>query len=294
VTPGDERIIVVCGATGRQGGAVARHLVAAGWSVRGLTRDPDTAKAATLAQRGAYLIKADMADRASLDRAFAGAYGVYNVQNPMISGFDAEVEQGRTVAEAAKAAGVEHVVYGAAGIGRKTGIPSWDSKVEIEQHMNELGLPLTVLRPNAFMELMTDKAYYPNVAIWHVMVKLMGGDRNVPWLAVDDLGAIAARVFAEPGNFVGRAIPLASELRSLDETRQIWSEVYGKPPSKFPMPVFIFQRIAGFAGKDLPTMWRWLRTNEIPEDTEPTRDIHPDALTLRQWMEQKKVATKAA
>jgi hypothetical protein len=95
-------------------------------------------------------------------------------------------------------------------------------------------------------------------------------------------------VFAEPDRFVGQQIPLASEVKSLNETREIWSVVYGKPPSKFPIPVFIFQRIAGFAGKDLPTMWRWLRENSIPEDTSPTHAIHSGAMSLRDWMERKK------
>ena len=288
------RTIVVCGATGRQGGAVTRHLLADGWRVVGLTRDPQSAKAKALEQTGAQVVKADMADRASLDRAFAGVYGVYSVQNGVLNGFEAEVEQGRTVADAAKAAGVEHLVYGAAGIGERTGIPSWDSKVEIERHIAELGLPASVLRPNAFMELMTDKAYYPPVAIWHVMVKLMGGGRNVPWLAVDDVGAIAARVFADPAAYVGRTLPLASEVRSLDESRTLWNDVFGKPPTKFPMPVWLFQRIAGHAGKDLPIMWRWLRSHDIPEDTDPTHEIHPQAMTLRQWMERKKAERSAA
>ncbi len=174
------RTIVVCGATGRQGSAVVRHLVTDGWRVVGLTRDPDSSKARSLAATGARVVKADMADRGSLDRAFSGAYGVYSVQNAMISGFRGEVQQGKTVADAAKEADVQHLVYGAAGIGSRTGVPSWDTKVEIEDHIERLGLPSTVLRPNAFMELTTDKAYYPPVAIWHVMVKLMGGGRNVP------------------------------------------------------------------------------------------------------------------
>lgn len=284
--------IVVCGATGRQGGAVVRHLIAEGWKVRGLTRDPTSAKAEPLARSGAEVVKADMADRPSLDRAFAGAYGVYNVQNPMTSGFEGEVEQGKTVADAARAANVRHVVYGAAGIGKRTGVPSWDTKVEVEEHMKRAGLPLTVLRPNAFMELMTDKAYYPPVAIWHVMVKLMGAERNVPWLAVDDLGVIAARAFADPEQFIGREVQLASEVKSLAETRDIWSDVYGKQPSRYPMPVWMFTRIAGNAGKDLPVMWRWLRTHDIPEDTEPTRAIHPGSMTLRQWMELRKSGQK--
>lgn len=287
---GNGRTIVVCGATGRQGGAVVRHLLTDGWRVRGLTRDPATPRAQALAATGAEVARVDMADRPALERAFAGVHGVYSVQNPMITGFAAEVEQGRNVAEAAKNAGVKHVVYGAAGVGRLTGIPSWDTKAEIEGHMKRLELPATVLRPNAFMELMTDKAYYPQAAIWHVMVKLMGGGRNVPWLAVDDLGAIAARAYAEPERFIGAEIQLASDVKSLDEARETWTEVFGKPPSRFPMPVWMFERVAGHAGKDLPVMWRWLRSNEIPEDTSATRELHPGALTVRQWMETKRAA----
>lgn len=280
--------IVVCGATGRQGGAVARHLLADGWTVRGLTRLARSQKARALAAQGVEVVESDMADRRALSRAFAGAYGVYSVQNPMLSGFSAEVEQGRNVADAAKAAGVEHVVYGSAGIGSRTGIPSWDTKVAVAEHMRSLGLPLTVLRPEAFMELMTDKAYYPPVAVWHVMPKLMGSRRVVPWLAVDDLGVIVARVFADPAKFIGADIPLAGDLKTIDECRSIWADVEGNPPRSFPMPVWLFERIAGHAGKDLPAMWRWLRTGSVPEDTGPTRELHPGALTVREWLESRK------
>jgi uncharacterized protein YbjT (DUF2867 family) len=280
-------VVVVCGATGRQGGAVTRHLLAAGWRVRALTRQPESAKARALGALGAEVIKADMAVRAEMDRALADAYGVFSVQNPMISGFEGEMTQGRTVADAAHAAGVRHLVYGAAGIGERTGIPSWDTKVTIEAHMRGLGLPLTILRPNAFMELMTDKAYYPPIAIWHVMPKLMGGGRPVPWLAVDDLGAIAARVFADRARFVGADLPLAADVQSMDEARSTWQDVTGRPPRRFAMPVPIFQRIAGVAGKDLPIMWRWLRSGSVPLDTTTTRELHPGALTVREWLERK-------
>ena len=280
------RTIVVCGVTGRQGGAVARHLLAGDWHVRGLTRSAASEKAKTVAARGVEVVQADMADRAALDRAFAGAYGVYSVQNPMISGFEHEVVQGTTVADAAKAAGVQHLVYGSAGIGTRTGIPSWDTKVAVTEHVRRLELPLTVLRPEAFMELMTDKDFYPQVGVWHVMPMLMGGDRVVPWLAVDDLGVIAARVFADPSRYVGADIPLAGDLKTIDECRRIWSEVRGKAPGRFPMPVWLFKRVAGHAGKDLPVMWTWLRTGTVPEDTSPTKAIHPSARSVREWLEE--------
>jgi uncharacterized protein YbjT (DUF2867 family) len=276
-------LVVVCGATGRQGGAVLRHLRSQGWTVRALTRSPDSPKSAALRDAGAEVVHADMAERASLDRAFAGAYGVFNVQNPQIAGFDGEVAQGRNVADAAKAAGVRHLVYGSAGMGRQTGVPSWDSKVVIADHMREIGLPITILRPMAFMELMTDKDFYPQVSVWHVMPKLMGWDRTLPWLAVDDVGAIAAAAFADPDRFVGEEIPLAGDTKTLDECRQMWSEL-GHPPRGFPMPVWLFERVAG---KDLPAMWRWLRTEEVPLDPGPTRAVHPGARTMRDWLDSR-------
>lgn len=283
--------VVVCGATGRQGGAVARHLVADGWSVRALTRTPDSAKARTLAGLGMEVVGADMSDRSSLDVAMDGAHGLFSVQNGMLSGFEAEVAQGRNVADAARAAGVRHVVYGSAGIGSRTGIPSWDAKVAITEHLRSLELPLTVFRPEAFMELMSDPAFFPPVAVWHVMPKLMGRGRVVPWLAVDDLGAIVAKAFADPSGFIGADISLAADVKSIDECRSEWTRVFGRRPRSFPMPAWLFERVAGHAGKDLPVMWRWLRTGSVPEDTSPTREIHPGALTVRQWLERQRDAS---
>jgi uncharacterized protein YbjT (DUF2867 family) len=273
--------VVVCGATGRQGGAIARHLLAAGWPIRALTRDANAPKARALKDAGAEVVQADMADRAGLDRAVAGAYGVFNVQNPQIAGFDGEVAQSRNVAEAARAAGVQHVVYGSAGMGTRTGVPSWDSKVIIADHMRQLGLPITILRPMAFMELMTDKDFYPQVSVWHVMPKLMGWDRALPWLAADDVGAIGAAAFADPNRFVGQEIPLAGDVRTLSECRQMWAE-RGIKPRGYPMPVWLFERVAG---KDLPAMWRWLRNEEVPLDTGPTHAVHPEVKTMGAWMD---------
>jgi hypothetical protein len=95
--------------------------------------------------------------------------------------------------------------------------------------MRQIGLPITILRPMAFMELMTDKDFYPQVSVWHVMPKLMGCDRTLPWLAADDVGVIASKAFDDPERFVGADIPLAGDLRSLVECRQKWSEA-GRPP----------------------------------------------------------------
>jgi uncharacterized protein YbjT (DUF2867 family) len=288
------RIIVVTGATGLQGGAVTRHLLRDGWHVRALTRNAASKPAQALAALDVEVVQGDMGEAASLRPIFAGAYGVYSVQNPFISGPEAEVRQGKTVAEVAKDSGVQHLVYGSAGIGRKgSGIPSWETKLQIEDHMHALSLPLTILRPMAFMELMTEKKFFPAIAAWHVMPRLMGASRPVGWLCVDDLGTIIAQVFATPDRFVGKDLALASDVQSLSECRALYRDVMGRPPSQFPMPIWLFQRF-GFVGRDLTTMWRWLRTGEIDLDTAATRTIHPDVLTVRAWLSKQKAARSAS
>jgi uncharacterized protein YbjT (DUF2867 family) len=275
------KIIAVTGATGRQGGSVTRSLLDDGWHVRALTRNPSSPKAQALSALGAEVVRADMEDRASLQKAFQGAYGVFSVQNPMISGLEAEVRQGKQVADAAKQANVQHLVYGSAGIGKPTGVGSWDSKLQVETHMKALGIPLTVLRPTAFMELMSDKDFYPPVSTWHLMPNLMGETRPVVWLSARDLGVVAAKAFASPEQYIGRDIKLASDIKSIEECRAIYHAVTGKKPRRFPMPIWMFKR---FVGTDLIGMWTWLRTGELDLDTEPTRTIHPEALTVEAWL----------
>lgn len=288
--PDASSTIVVAGATGRQGGAVARRLLEAGWHVRALTRSPKSKPAAGLATAGAEVVRADMSDRASLDGAFAGAYGVFSVQNPAISGVEAEILQGRNVADAAHAAKLQHVVYGSAGTGAAdTGIGWWDSKLAIEAHMRQLGLPLTIVRPVAFMELMTDRDFYPPVSTWHLMPKLAGSSTPIPWIAVDDAAAVATLAFAEPERYIGRDLKLAAELRSIDDCRELYREVLGRRPRGFPMPVWMFNRVAS---RDLVTMWRWLGASEPAGNSDTLRAIRPESLTVRDWLQRRKPARR--
>src|SRR3712207_693451 len=108
-----------------------------------MTRHPERPGARDLADAGADVVVADMEDPASLDRAFAGAHGVYSVQNFMTSGIDGEVRQGRNVGDAADRAGIRHLVQASAGTGeRGTGVGSFESKLDIEEHLGALGLPV--------------------------------------------------------------------------------------------------------------------------------------------------------
>ena len=280
------RIVAVLGATGLQGGAVTRRLLDEGWRVRALTRTPGHGKVHPVAALGAEIVRADMNDPGSLERAFDGVHGVFTVQNHHISGYDGELAQARNVTDVALRSGVRHVVYGAAGVGRAdTGVGSWDVKEQIIRYMSDRGLPVTVLRPMAFMELMSVSRFFPPASTWHMMPNLMGAARPVGWLAVDDLAGIAAKAFGDPGRFVGRDLTLVADVLTVDGCRALWREVMGRAPRRYPLPVRLFER---FVGTDETTMWRWLRANEIDLDTGPTLELQPEALSVRAWLERQR------
>ncbi len=284
-----QKIIAVTGATGRQGSAVTRHLARAGFRVRALSRDPSGKKAAAVAGPGVDLVRADMDQVASLEEAFAGVHGVYSVQNFHVVGATREIAQGRNVADAAKTAQVQHLVQASAGTGQRgTGIPSWESKLTIEDYHRSLGLPWTILRPMAFMELMTDKTFFPNASTFHVMPKLMGSQKPVQWISTDDLGAIAALVFSDRERFLGRDLKLCADVQTIDQVRAIYQETVGKPAPHFPMPLFMFRM---FTGDDMIKMWTWLRTAEIQVDAAETRQLFPEARGVRDWLTRWTVGT---
>jgi uncharacterized protein YbjT (DUF2867 family) len=213
---------------------------------------------------------------------------VFSVQNHHISGYDGEMAQGRNVTDACMRVGVRHVVYGAAGIGMNdTGVGSWDVKIKIIQYMMDRDLPVTILRPMAFMELMSVSKFFPPASTWHVMPKLMGPSRPVGWLAVDDLAVIAATVLNDPDRFMGQDLTLAADVLSIDECRNVWREVTGRPPRRFPMPVRLFER---FVGTDETTMYRWLASHEIDLDTQPALDLHPEALGVHAWLTRQRAS----
>ena len=151
----NNKIIAVTGATGQQGGAVARKLLAEGWQVRALTRDINKPAAQELKTLGAEIVAGDMDSRAELDAAFKGVYGVFSVQNYWLPNvqYEGEIKQGKNVADAAKAAGVQHLVYSSVGSAhRGMGQKHFASKWIIEQYIHTLDIPYTILRPVAFMD----------------------------------------------------------------------------------------------------------------------------------------------
>src|SRR6186713_356838 len=189
----NNKIIAVTGATGQQGGAVARKLLADGWKVRALTRDVSKPAAQALSQAGAELVAGDMDSRSELDAAFQGAYGVFSVQNYWLPtvGFDGEIRQGKNVADAAKAAGVQHLVYSSVGSAhRGLGQKHFESKWMIEQYIHTLDVPYTILRPVAFMDNNNWRRAYILSGTYTGMGLLP--EKGVQNIAVEDIGEFVA------------------------------------------------------------------------------------------------------
>ncbi|MCB0050481.1 MAG: NmrA/HSCARG family protein [Caldilinea sp.] len=284
-----KRSALVFGATGNVGGAAARELLRRGWHVRAVTRSPQGEMARSLAAQGAEIVQADMDDRASLEAAFAGMERVFSVQNWMTGGVDGEVRQGKLVADVAQAASVKHLVYGSAGIGvAGTGIPHFDSKVIVEAYMRDMGLPVTVVRPGPFMELMTDKAFYPALAAWGAMPKVVGWELPVPWVAVQDIGVAIANIFERPDEWIGRTINFYGDVQSLADCRSAFAQGTGKKPRGIPLPLALFQKMAG---PEMVQMWRWMvdwsgngGPAQLDADLAASQALHPDTLTVEQWV----------
>jgi uncharacterized protein YbjT (DUF2867 family) len=244
----DEKVMLVTGATGQQGGATVRHLLAQGWSVRALTRDLNSPPAQALGEAGAEVVQGDLDDRTSLDLALSGVYGVYSMQTPYL-GVDVEEQQGKALADAASAAGVGHFVYASVGgAERNTGIPHFESKWAIEKRVGELGLPATVLP-----------------------------DKPLQLIAADDVGAFAALAFANPQDYIGQALEIAGDELTEPQIVETMVKVIGRPVNIVPAegpPRY----------KDLVKMVDWFNEKGYAADIPALRARYPGLMTLETWL----------
>lgn len=248
------RVILVTGATGQQGGAVARSLLRQGQKVRVLTRNPD--KAAGLAKAGAEVIKGDLTDPTSLAAALRGVQGVFAMSTPFEAGMDAEVKQGIVLADAAKKAGVAHYVYTSVGSAdRRTGIPHFETKWKVEQHLRQLGLSSTVLRPVWFMENFS--TFFPPSS-QGVLALPLRPTTKLQMIALQDIGEFGAAAFVRPSQFIGQTIVLAGDELTMPEVATHLSRTMGRPVRFQEIPD---DQVKAMMGHDFALMFRWF--NEV-------------------------------
>ena len=272
-------LILVSGATGNQGGAVARRLLERGFRVRALSRDTQKPEAQALAEAGAEVVQGDLNDRSSVDRVLEGAYGVFSVQNFYEGGYEGEVRQGKTLADASKAAGVRHVVYSSVGSAhRETGIPHFDSKAEIEEYKRQTDLPYTILRPVFFMqnwEMMRDQILDGTLA------QPLDPEKPLQQVNVEDLGAFAAIAFENPDEWLGREVDLAGDELTMPQTAEMFSRVTGRGVEYYQVPWDQFEEQMG---EEVTVMYRWFNDMGYEADIAALRQEHPELTTFERYL----------
>jgi len=226
-----ERVILVAGATGQQGGAVAQSLLKRGFSVRGLSRDPSK-KPEGLDGRIRW-VQGSLHDPKSLESALEGTHGFYVVTTPFTVAWgqppdiDGEIRAGTVALETAKRVKTPHVVLstirGAGQVSGPTGIPHFDSKVKIEKQARATGVPLTILRPSFFMENMFQPWTLQGLRTAGVVSVPIKPTTKVPMVAVRDIGEIAARAFEHPDRRIGSSVDLAGDEKTYPEMVEMLS-----------------------------------------------------------------------
>jgi uncharacterized protein YbjT (DUF2867 family) len=272
-----QKVILVSGATGKQGGAAARALLKHGFKVRALVRDPGKVSAKNLEKEGADLVKGDLNDTESLKRALEGVEGAFSVQNFFEAGYEKEIEQGCRLADVAKESGVKHLVYSSViGADRKSGIPHFESKWKIEEHIRHIGIQHTILRAVAYMDNWVTFNWFQDNSLYVPM----RSDKIWQMIASKDIGEFAAIVISEPERFLGTALEIAGDEFTLPQAAKIFSKVLGHPVQYLEQPM---SELRSFS-EELALMFEWFNDKANFADLAVLRKINPELSKLESWI----------
>jgi uncharacterized protein YbjT (DUF2867 family) len=247
-------IVLVTGATGKQGGAIARELLAKGVRVRAMTRKTAGPEAQALKALGAQVVEGNFDDEASVKKALAGVWGAFSVQNTWEAGVDKEEEQGKRFAKLAKEAGVQHFVYSSVGSAhRDTSIPHFDNKWRIEETVRGLGFPsYVILRPVFFMENLAGPSILPGIQEGKLAIG-MEPTTELQMIAVADIGKYGAWAFEKHAELNGREIDIASDQVTGPEAAKVLTNATKHPVEFVRVPIVEVRKYSD----DFATMLEW-------------------------------------
>ena len=277
--PNNGKVILVTGATGTQGGAVARELLKRGYVVRGLTRNPESDRARAMADLGADMVQGDFDDPESLAVAMQGAYGVFAVTNFWEHGYDKEVAHGIQLVDAAKVAGIEHFVFtSVAGADDYTGIPHFDSKGEIEVYLRESGINYSIVRPVEFMD---NVAYLRKQLLSGTYYDPRDSGQTHQWIAARDIGFFVGTAFDNPDKWLGKELDIAGDELTLAEYVDILSVTIGQNVHHQQVSWSSFEQDAG---EEMTLMVRWFDEHGYDVDVEALRALYPGLMTYEEFL----------
>lgn len=270
--------VFVTGATGQQGGSLARVLCERGHRVRALTRNPDTPAARALRRLGVEVARGDFEDPASVIMAARGADAAFAMGTPYEAGPDAEVREGRKLVEALGEAGVGYIVYSSvANANRNTGIPHFDSKAKVEGQLASLGVPYAIVAPVFFMENFRSAAFVQPLRNGKLAMAL---PRHWPlgMIGVEDVAAFAALAIERRSEFEGERIDIGSDEVSGAEAAAILAAALGRRITYEETP-------RDTLNADWAKMFEWFSREGYKFDAGMLHHEYPEVRwrTLREW-----------
>jgi len=283
----EQKLILVTGATGHQGGAVFRHLRKRNFPVRLLTRNAEKPEVRGLVGKGVDVVQGNLDNPDSIRRALEDVQGVYSVQT-LGDSIEAEIRQGIDLAEASNRSGVSHLVYSSVGSAdRNTGIPHFDSKYRIEEHIRSIGIRYTILRPVFFMENWLGMRHMLEQG---KLALPLTPETRLQMIAVDDIGAFATTAFEHPGHWEKRAVDIAGDELSMAELAQAFSRITGKTVAYEQVP---WDRFEQQAGHEMTVMYRWFQNVGYNVDIAGLRQEHPSPINFDRWLNTTWTTTEA-
>lgn len=291
-------LIVVFGATGIQGGSVARYLLqdTRSFKVRAVTRHPNSEKAQKLAELGAEVVRADLDDPSTLPEALSGCHGVFGVTNIWEHNSKAkEIEQGKALVDACKEAGVKHLIFSLQpSVEEAIGVECilLDGKAEIEKYMLESGVPCTSVHFPMYMENLLGGPTAPKQqhdGTFPIILPL--GDSPTAFISIVKAGQAIAALFRCPDNYYGRVLPLAGDIITIEKMADVLNRHLA--PKVFRASQIPLDRYAkmGFPGAEhLAIMFDYFIQGQPKSDIRLTYHLDPGTLEFEQWVFKNKAA----
>ena len=273
--------ILVTGATGQQGGAVAHELLHQGHHVRALTRNSDSPAAHQLKKQGAIAFAGDFNDQSSLEQAADGADAIYAMATPFESGVATETGQASAIANAAKTVGCPHLVYSSvASANQNTGIPHFDSKFSVEQHIQQLDTPYTIIAPVFFMDNFLSPFTLPGLQEGKLM-QALPADRRLQAVAVRDIAAFTSHVMDNREEFLGRRIDIAGDEMTGQQYADAISLASGRSITYVETSLDDMRAMS----EDMAHMYEWFDSTGYHTDIATLRRDYPDVgwHTFPEW-----------
>jgi uncharacterized protein YbjT (DUF2867 family) len=269
----DKLSVLVSGATGQQGGALARMLLKKGHSVRAFVRRPASPEARELERLGAELAEGNFEEPSTIEDAAKGMDAVFVVATPFEAGTEVETRHGIAAADAARAAGVSHLVYSSvAGANQDTGISHFDSKRKVEEYIEGLGVPYTIVAPVYFMDNLLASWTLPQLKEGRFSMALPPS-RPLQQIALSDIAAFTGVVLESREEFVDQRVDIASDELSGREVAEILTRVTGHEVHYVELPL---EQVRQAMGEDGARMFEWFDQVGYSADIEGLRREHPE------------------